>query len=165
MSDGAIYNQLSDKTKQRIDEQIAYLKQCADEHYPEQKERFTALRDGAKTVLDIIKSDKICGTGTTNWLSNLDYDQLVFAKEKCIELITKKDDEEKIKIWYTKSDLIVDFHDNGYYLTYQEAVEGLIKIVKENAEENAEKRNSLGIYPMMIRESEIHEYIPKKPQG
>lgn len=158
MADGAIYNQIREAVQKDIDAQVEHLKGLIDS-IPESKERYIIMHEGAQTVLNVLKRDAICSQGTTAWLKNLDYEQLVFAKEKCTELINKKDDEEKIKIWYTKSDLIVDFDDDGYYLTYEEAVEGLLKIIKDNSKENANKRNSLGIYPIMVRESELSSYI------
>ena len=158
MADGAIYNQIKEAVQKDIEAQVEHLKGLIDDT-SESKERYIIMSEGAQTVLNVLNRDAICATGTTAWLKNLDYDQLVFAKERCTELINKKDDEEKIKIWNTKSDLIVDYEENGYYLTYEEAVAGLLKIIEDNSKENANKRNSLGIYPMMVRESELSDYI------
>jgi len=99
MADGAIYNQLSDSTKKAIDEQIAYLNKCADEYFPEEKERFTTLREGAQTVLRILMSDKICDTGTTAWLKNLDRNQLEHAISSAKEILKAKTSQGKVALF------------------------------------------------------------------
>jgi hypothetical protein len=155
MNEGAIYNQISDKTKQAIDDQISHLENCAENFYPEEKERFTNLRDGAKTVLNILLSDKICATGTTAWLMNLDYDQLVFAKEKASELIQRKNDEVKVKLWGVLS----DFKPNKWFKECSEAEQYLKDNISEYLDCMKGKRNKFKIDYTMVLPSEVEEYL------
>lgn len=161
MSSGAIINQISESTKKRIEFQTNHLRKMAngDIEASKSKESYQLMFEGAKYVLNIIEDDALCAQGTRNWLQQFDYEQLVFARDTAQALIDKKDEEGKIKIWTTGSDYPVGNFDS-YFLTYEEAAETLLEIIKESSVKRTNKSNSFDIRPVHIRESELSDYIP-----
>lgn len=153
MAQGAIYHQLKSATTAEIDLQIKHLIKSL-EAYPENKERFQAMHDGARTVLNILERDPITASSTTSWLEQLSYEQLTFAKQEAIRLLTKKDEEQLVRIWSVHS----LFSPTYFFKTYEEAKIKLIELMNEDLTEK-ERRNEFSIKPTKVRESELSEYI------
>jgi len=156
MREGAIINQISDSVNKSIQEQIQHLSHLSEDKQGVDKVRYEAMFDGAQTVLSIISHDKICATGTSNWLSNLDHDQLVFAQKKISSLINKMEQEEKIKLWCIYSEYSLPY----YFRSYEEAVKKLKEIIDVETTEYSNRKNRFQIGTKFVRESELSEYLP-----
>jgi hypothetical protein len=80
--------------------QTSYLERRGQESAdgPDAK-RFMDMFDGAKTVLNILENSAIGESGTRQWLAKLDKNQLLHAQECVADLLKKKDDEDKYRIY------------------------------------------------------------------
>jgi hypothetical protein len=81
---------LKKSTLAAIKEQIDYLSNAKEQPETFDQERFSALHDGAKTVLSIIESDPICKQGTDTYLNTLDRDQLAHAITSAQKLVKQR---------------------------------------------------------------------------
>ncbi len=157
MAKNAFYTQISDGVKAAIEEQIEHLKTVSDADWcsDDKAKRFRTMHEGAKTVLSILESDGICGSGTTNWLKQMSHDQLQFANEESTRLLKEKDNESRVKLWNVYS----EHSFNHFFKTFDEAAEKLKEIVNNDMSKRAGKKNNLVIQPQFIRESEVEEYL------
>ena len=154
MREGAIINQISDSTKKKIQDQIEWLGILSDDKN-EDKARYQAMLDGAKTVLNIISNDKISDVGTINWLSKLDHGQLVFAQGHIASLLNEMENAQKIKIWCVHSEYSMSY----YFRTYEEATSKLKEIVDVDIAEKTNKKNKFQLTTEFVRENELSEYL------
>ncbi|MBB04102.1 MAG: hypothetical protein CML03_01020 [Pseudooceanicola sp.] len=95
---------------------------------------------------------------TNEYLSKLDFDQLVYARDSAQRLIDKKLQEKKIPVWRVTDGFVVygNFADDDYLL----AAKSLVEVA---ADLDARRmREKLSIEKEMIRESEYSDYV--KPQ-
>ena len=97
MSEPYIINLLSEKTKLEIEGQIQHLKTMSEDD--EYKKEFSAMLQGAKTILWLLENESIAQHGTVNFLKHLDRDQLDYAIEKAKELKKEKTNIGKIDIF------------------------------------------------------------------
>jgi hypothetical protein len=81
---------LKKSTLAAIKEQVDYLSNAKEQPDTFDQERFAALHDGAKTVLNIIESDPICEQGIDTYLNTLDRDQLEHAITSAQNLIKQR---------------------------------------------------------------------------
>ena len=148
MAQSPIYDQINDNLKKAIKDQVATLETLVDD-IPEQSDHYRVMCEGADLVLDILKRASICDKSISGWLKALSRDQLDFVKEKVIDLINQKDNENRVKLWAIKSSYWgVD--GSGYYRSFKEAAAGLIVALNNDSVECEEKKNTLSIYPVFI---------------
>lgn len=148
MNEAPIISLISDKAKEKIKEQIAYLEEMSQKE--EYKKEFTAYLDGAKTVLHILEDESIGKHGTSNFLKQLDRDQLQYAIEEGKRILKEKTSLGKVKLygvfggqlgseWFDNSDCA----KKNYLVAAQESLEDSypeVKLIKrmvplEEAEE------------------------------
>lgn len=140
-----IYELLSDKTKQMVDEQISYLG-------AKDSDKFRDFHEGAQTVLDILKIDPIFELGTTNWLKVMDSGQLEFAIKKANEMLKEKKSRGKVLIYGVHS-------SHGlpkFFLERAEANKHFIEIAAVEAE--VDRYPELSIDKRKIDIDELGEY-------
>ncbi len=160
MTQSVIYELLLDKSKSEIQGQIAHFEKLAKEAPEEEtashynRHSYADMLDGAKMILNIITTDPIGKEGTRNWLHNLSYSQLEYARDTAVELIKKKDDEEKVKIWCVQTT-----HSSVYYFKeYDDAASKLKKLISDEIKKKRSVRDA-ELIQISVRESELSEYI------
>ena len=88
MKSAPIIELLSELTRKSIQEQVSWLEKLSNED--EDKLRFKNMVKGAETIINIIENDPIGERGTTNFLNNLDREQLKYAISSAQEILQKK---------------------------------------------------------------------------
>lgn len=114
---GQIYELLSDRTRQMLDEQIGWLR---DSDNP----KFRNLLVGAETVLDILKTDPAFESGTSNWLKAMNVRQLEYAIKAANKILKEKKSKGKISVYGVHSGVV----DDKYFFGRKEANEYFVKI-------------------------------------
>ena len=97
MSESYIINLITEETKKEIEGQLAHLKNMSGE--AEYKREFSAMLQGAKTVIWILENESIAQQGTRAFLNHLDRDQLDYAIEEAKRIKKQKTDIGKVKLF------------------------------------------------------------------
>lgn len=97
MSESYIINLITEETKKEIEGQLAHLKNMSEEE--EYRKEFSAMLQGAKTVIWILENESIAKQGTNAFLNHLDRDQLDYAIESAKEIKKEKTNIGKVELF------------------------------------------------------------------
>lgn len=100
MSHSPIIDIINEQLKSQLEEQLAYLKSNSETRDSlTEKERFTLLRDGARTMMNILENSDIGQAGTDNFLNQLTRDQLRYAITSAQAILKEKTSIGKITLY------------------------------------------------------------------
>ena len=97
MSESYIINLITEETKKKIEGQLSHLKNMAEEEA--YRKEFSAMLQGAKTVIRILENEPITKQGTNAFLNHLDRDQLDYAIEYAKEIKKEKTNIGKVELF------------------------------------------------------------------
>jgi len=97
MSESYIINLITESAKVEIENQINHLESMSKED--EYKERYSAMLQGAKTVIWLLENESIAKQGTYAFLNHLDRDQLEYAISAAKEIKKLKTDIGKVELF------------------------------------------------------------------
>lgn len=98
---------------------------------------------------------------TDEFLKDLDYNQLQYARQRCDELIQEKNNEAKRKVWVVSDAIIMCkyFQEDEYVC----AAEFLLSLARKFAEKGQMK--DLNLSSEFLRKSEWNEMFPSSERG
>ena len=100
MSHSPIVDIINEQLKGQLEEQLAYLKNNSENRDSlTEKERFTLLHDGARTMMNILENSDIGQAGTDNFLNHLTSDQLKYAITSAQAILKEKTSIGKITLY------------------------------------------------------------------
>lgn len=97
MSESYIINLITEAAKTEIEGQVKHLKDMSEDE--EYKKEYSAMLQGAKTVIWILENESIAQQGTRAFLNHLDRGQLDYAISEAQALKKMKTDIGKVKLF------------------------------------------------------------------
>lgn len=149
------YKQIEEDTQIAIKEQIEHLQKLENEEEGDSKIRYRYMKEGAEQVLSLLRQDSLSRRGTKEWLSKLDYQQLIYAQECVNNLVKEKEAEKRVQLWnvYTEHSL------NYFFREEKDAKKKALELLMIDIEKENDENNELIMKKVYIRESEVDEYL------
>lgn len=149
-------SKLVDLLKEEMSDQLDHVRELseADSKFLS-SDYVSGMRSGSDILLGIVESFFRKNEGTAGYLNLLDESQLAFALRHTKALISKKEDEDKIRIWTTENS---DF----WVLKKSVAVQELKDQVAAMDVDSDPDPDDFKIHTTLVRESELSQYLDPK---
>lgn len=156
MKSNAIYEQINESTKEIIRQQVEHLEKLSSEaDEKSEASYYETMYRGAKTVLSILENDPISKPGTSNWLNQMDREQLQFAIEEAQRILKQKSSLGKVRLYGV-------FPDNSETKWFYEKEKADQYFMASAAEELKSRHPEVSLERRLVPIEELAEYIGKE---